>query len=109
MTLFECEFLGSKVELTAERERHVRRRHENVTRDDVSHTLANPDLVVRRAWIPDETLLIREVDAPTGARHIVVVVVRDDPATATGPARFWVATAYRAAAPPIGFVIWQRS
>lgn len=109
MTWFPCPYLGADVELTEERERHIRRRHSNVRMANVSGVLGDPDMVIRRPWRPEEALYAREVDDPSGGRHIVVVVLRDEPSSDRDPPRHWVATAYLAANLPAGVVIWERS
>ncbi len=108
MVWLACPYLGPDVELTAERERHVRRRHPNVSLADIADALATPDLVVRRPWLPDETLLVNEIDDRTGATHIVIVVLRDESRSEDTP-RHWVVTAYVEDGVPWGIVEWQRS
>ena len=52
MTRLACPYLRGDVELTAERERHIRERHPDLLpehRDQLSQTLANPDQVRRSA------------------------------------------------------------
>jgi hypothetical protein len=104
-----CPYLDDDVELTPERQRHIGRRHPSVSMEAIADTLASPVAAVRRPWLPDETLLIKEIDAGAGAKHIVVVVVRDEPQTEFDRPRHWVVTAYLAEALPGGVVEWQRS
>ena len=108
MVWLACQYLETEVELTAERERHIRRRHPNVRPTDIADALATPDLVVRRPWLPEETLLVRRIDDQTVATHIVVVVLRDEPRSEDRP-RHWVVTAYLEDGVPGGIVEWQRS
>ena len=109
MVWLSCPYLGGSVELTEERERHIRRRHSNVRMVDVSDALADPGRVIRRPWRLGETLFAKEVDDRAGGTHIVVAVVTDEPHTDMDLPRHWVATAYLAAALPDGLVIWERN
>ncbi len=108
MVWLTCQYLGSDVELTAERERHIRRRHPNVRPTAIADVLSNPDLVVRRPWLSDETLFVKEIDDGQGTKHIVVVVLRDESERGDWP-RHWVVIAYVADDVPGGIVEWQRS
>lgn len=107
MVWLPCPFFGVDVELRAERGRHASGRHTNVGHDVIAAVLATPELVIERPWRLDETLLVRIIDEPGAATHIVVAVVRDEPRTDFDRPRHWVVTAYRAAALPSGIVIWQ--
>ena len=109
MVWLPCPYLGRDVELTAERERHIRRRHSDLlpdNRPELLATLADPDFVMERPWSPSEVMLgRRSVD---GALHVVVVVNEDDPSDDDAAGRLWVLTAYLAAELPDGLVRWLR-
>ena len=108
MVWLACDYLDVDVELTPERQRHAQRRH-GLDEGAMRAVLADPDIVVQRPWLPDEFLLVRVIDDPADATHIVVAVVRDEPASETSQPRHLVATAYRALAAPMGVVIWEKS
>ena len=109
MAWLPCPYLGREVELTAERERHIRRKHPGVLpdrRQDFVRTLADPDLIIVRAWSPSQTMLVREL--PEGEWHIVAVVNEDEPVDDLSAGRAWVLTSYLATDLPSGLVTWQR-
>jgi hypothetical protein len=89
---FDCPYLGREVELTSERERHIRLSHpvdaERILQG-LPAVLHNPDYVFVREGAEDEYLLAKEVDLPSGTKHIVVIVVRQ-----ADPPRLWVITAF---------------
>lgn len=104
-----CPFLGRNVELTAERERHIRRKHADLLpekRAGLVETLADPDLAIAREWDPTQTMLVRRL--PEGESLVVVVVNEDEPPDDTSVGRFWVLTAYLSIDLPTGLVTWQR-
>jgi hypothetical protein len=81
------------VELTEERERHIRAKHSEVLEDRrLERTLARPSVVLRRGRTPAEVRLGRAFDFPQGRRHIVVVVVTDSTRATGEAARSWVVT-----------------
>lgn len=96
MARFPCPYLGSEVELTEERERHIRDHHADADEvlERLAAVLAAPGAVMRDA-LTGVLLLALWIDFPGAPRHIVSIVVRDDPAM-EGAARFWVVTAYSA-------------
>jgi len=98
--------LRGDVELTAERERHIRERHPDLLpehRDQLSQTLANPDQVRRSARLANARLFSRWFGKMRGGKHVVVVVVSED----TG--RHWIVTAYVARTLAEGAIEWKRS
>ncbi len=108
MALLSCPYLGGDVELTEEREQHIRERHPELLpkyRQRIAQTLADPDEVRRSARLANGRLFSRSFDDIMGGKHVVVVVVSQ-----AGPRRRrWVITAYvvRKLAP--GEVEWKRS
>jgi hypothetical protein len=108
---FECPYLGESVELTDEREAHVRAYHPELLAsgyDLVDATLTEPDLIREDADRADTLLFSRWYDEPAhrrGGRYAVVAVVID---RAPVP-RNWIITAYVARRVPERDVIWRRS
>jgi len=105
---FPCSYLGSEVNLTPERERHIAEQHPDLLpahRDRIGATLNTPDLVRRSARFGNARLLSRWFGDVRGGKHVVVVVVSD----AMQGGRHWIVTAYLARHLAEGAVEWQRS
>jgi hypothetical protein len=101
---------GAKVELTAEREGHIREEHPDLLPshlDWVRRALSEPNEVRRRSWRPDELMFL----APSrgSSRELtVVVVVEDEPAGGEDSGRLWIVTAYLTRTAPVSEVLWAR-
>ena len=99
------------MELTDEREAHIRLEHPELLAngfDLMSWTLADPDVIREDVDSADTLLFSRWYDVPThrrGGRHAVVAVVID----AGASPRTWIVTAYVARRVPERDVIWRRS
>jgi hypothetical protein len=109
MVWLPCPYLGREVELTAERERHIRAEHPAMLSGngpELALTLADPDEDGWRAWRQSELLFVRGID---DGLFVVVVTVDDEPVNDTGPARTWVATAYVSEYPPLSEIQWAKS
>ena len=95
MKLLPCPYLGHDVELTDEREGHIRDKHPDLWRDYghlIDETVRVPDRVLRTSRDADTRLFIRRFDSEISGKNVVVVVV-----THTEPReRHWVVTAYLA-------------
>lgn len=107
MTRLPCPHLKTEVELTDERERHIRDKHPELLpqhRAYLVQTLADPDDVRRDARFPNSLLFSHWFPAVKGGKFVVVVVVAD-PAPAD---RYWVVTAYVARQLSGGIVEWTR-
>jgi hypothetical protein len=105
---FACPKLGGEVELTAEREGHIRERHPDLLPDHrakIGETLADPDLIRRSVRMATARLFSKWYTDLRSGRHVVVVVVNEGGATA----RHWIVTAYIARSLGEGEVEWQRS
>ena len=103
-----CPYLGRDVELTDERERHVRYKHGNLLpgrRSDLAATLSDPDEVRVRTWRPDELIFVRAVHQ---REFVIVVTIDAEPVSDSDPPRTFIATAYLAENPPVSAVIWIR-
>jgi hypothetical protein len=105
-TYFACPHLGSDVELTDEREAHIRRHHPEVLtsgRDLIAQTLSDPDLIRRDLRDPATTMLFsRRYDQVRGGRHVIVNVVSQ-------PGRDWVVTAFTGQKVEERDIEWTRS
>jgi len=107
MTKLPCPHLKTEVELTDERERHIRDKHPELLpqyRAYLVQTLADPDDVRRDARFPNSLLFSHWFPDVKGGKFVVVVVVAD-PAPAD---RYWVVTAYVARQLSGGIVEWTR-
>lgn len=85
-------FLGSNVELTAERERHIADRHPDLLPDYrrcIADTLADPDQIRRSARFGTARLFSRWFEAVRAGKYVIVIVVSD----AAPAARHWIITA----------------
>ena len=94
---FPCPYLKTHVELTEERETHIREKHPELLpqyRHHIDRTLADPDEVRRDTRFPDVK----------GGKFVVVVVVADPPPAG----RHWIVTAYVARQLSGGIVTWIR-
>lgn len=109
MTWFPCPYLGVSVQLTPEREAHIRAHHPDA--DDVlvrmAPVLASPETIMRDV-LTGVLLLARLFDFGEASRHIVAIVVRDEPTGEAGT-RFWVVTAYSARRLPGEGRRWQKA
>lgn len=106
MTRLSCPYLESEVELTEEREWHIRDRHPDLLpewRDQLALTLADPDTVRHSSRMANARIFSRWFDKIKGGSHVAVVVVSE----MTG--RHWVITAYQARRLVEGAVEWKRS
>jgi hypothetical protein len=106
MTRLPCPYLKGEVELTEEREWHIRERHPDLLpewRDQIALTLADPDIVRRSSRMANARIFSRWFDKIKGGSHAVVVVVSE----LTG--RHWVITAYLARRLVEGALEWKRS
>ena len=103
---FECPHLGAQVELTDERERHIRRLHPEVLtpgRNLIARTLSDPDLIRLDLREPASTWLFScWYDQVRGGRHVIVGVVSE-------AGRHWVVTAFTAREVEERDIEWQRN
>jgi hypothetical protein len=108
MVTFACPYLGSEVQLTEEREKHIAENHPDLLpehRDKVAGTLADPDEIRRSARFAGARVFSKWYDALRGGKFVVVVVV-----TEAGLAgRNWIVTAYIAGKLVGGNVEWKQS
>jgi hypothetical protein len=108
ITRLPCPRLGGDVELTTEREAHIRERHPDLLPDHrakIGETLADPDVIRRSVRMAAARLFSKWYTDLRNGRHVVVVVVSEGGTSA----RDWIVTAYIARALGEGEVEWQRS
>lgn len=108
MILFACPYLKGEIELTEERERHIRERHPDLLpqyRGRLAETLSDPDQVRRSARFAGAALFSRWYNNPRGGKHVVVVVVSEP----SPKGRHWIITAYIARKLAEGEVEWKRT
>jgi hypothetical protein len=106
MALLSCPFLGGDVELTQEREQHIRERHPDLLpayREELKQTLADPDQVRRSTRLANARLFSRWFDNIRGGKHLVVVVLSEP------SGRHWMVTAYLARKLAEGVAEWKRN
>ena len=106
---FACPYLGADVELTEERERHIRQRHADMRPmlvEDVGAALTDPDVVAEQEYDGTTLALIR-VDPEVAFPFLVVVVAEE--ALPDGTIRYWIVTAYRAVALSEWLVLWEKT
>ena len=108
MALFSCSVLGTHVELTEERERHIRDRHPDLLpayRRHMIETVANPDQIRRTSRVGNAMLLVKWFAELRGGKYVVVVVI-DDSGRDTSP---WIITAYLTRKLAEGEIEWAKS
>ena len=104
METFQCPYLGRAVELTDERERHIRADHSELPPSlsgYIAGTLGSPDLITRKRP-NDGTVHFYRWYYDLNEYMVVIVVV--DP----GP-RAWIITAHISNRVRRGEILWQRS
>jgi len=105
---FDCPYLGGTVELTDEREAHIRLKHE-ATLDDggrrVEGALAEPFQVRRSRTDDSARLFIRWYDDLQDGKFVIAVVI-DDRSRGGRPG---LATAYVTDQPRRGVLEWERA
>jgi hypothetical protein len=97
-----CTYFACDVEITEEREGHIRFRHPDVFpryRHLIDDTLLNPEVVYRDVE-PNSYLVCRWYPELMGGKFMVVVVIRERPRT-------WVVTAHVAQKITTGHLIWK--
>ena len=108
MEFFPCSYLGSEVELTAERELHIAAHHPDLLPSNKRHiieTINHPDQVRRSSRAGDARLFSRWYPELKGGKHVVVVVM----GAAEKSGHSWIITAYMASKLAPGEIEWQKS
>ncbi|MEW5945919.1 MAG: hypothetical protein AB1742_06940 [bacterium] len=107
MQRFDCPYLNSEVELTAERERHIAERHPDLLPEHaaaLAETLLEPDAVRRSPRAPGARMFSRWYNNIRGGKHVVVVVMSG----AGTPKKDWIVTAYLARRLAEGELEWKK-
>jgi hypothetical protein len=108
MSDFQCPYLNATVELTEEREAHIRDRHPDLLpayRERIAPVLADPDRIYRSGRFGGARLFVRWYTDIGNGKNIVVVVVSE-----LGTAeRHWIITAYLTSRLTEGDPEWTRS
>jgi hypothetical protein len=105
---FPCPWLDADVELTDERELHIRDRHPELLpahRTALAEVLAAPEVIRKSSRSPSARLFSRWYTDVRQGRHVVVVVLSEH----TDPARHWIVTAYMTRRLAAGETEWLRS
>jgi hypothetical protein len=106
MTTISCPYLAVEVELSADRERHIREHHPDLLPEHRGHiieTVGDPDEVGGSARAANAKLFTKWFVDLRGGKYVVVVV--GDPARETQP---WIVTAYLARNLAGGEIEWQK-
>ncbi len=107
-----CPFFNGHVEVTEEREEHIRSSHLEAALallEALDETVRSPDLVLRRSEAESEWAFVRALGSEAITNYALVIVVRDRVGSESGTVRHWVVTAYIARRLPRWRVEWQRS
>jgi hypothetical protein len=105
--VFPCDYLGSDVELTEEREEHILMNHPDLApehRKLIADTLADPDEVRRSARFANAKMFIRLFESLRGGKYVVVIVVSD-----ASFSRNWIITSYMARKLSTGDIEWKKT
>lgn len=108
MALLPCPYLGAEVELSVERERHIRDHHPDLLpehRIRIMEVVGEPDQVRRSSRMGNARLFARWFDDLRGGKYVVVVVVSDPGCKP----RSWIITPYLARKLKEGEIEWERS
>jgi hypothetical protein len=108
MILLACPFLNGPVRLSAEREAHLRRYHDDFgpALHDILHEVLNgPDEIRWSDSDPSIMLFWRWYPELVRGKYVAVVVVLDS----TGSEQPWIITAYVARRMRAGVTAWRRS
>lgn len=104
MELLQCPYLGWAVELTDEREQHIRARHSDLMpahREYIAVTLSDPEHVQISPNDANARIFTRWFAELT--KYVIVIVVSDS------SSRDWIITARIARRPAKGATEWQRN
>ena len=108
MALLPCPYLGGEVELSEEREQHIRTHHPDLLpehRSRILEVVGEPDQVRRSSRVGNARLFSKWFDDLRGGKYVVVVLVGDS-GRETRP---WIITAYLAHKLKEGEIEWERS
>lgn len=89
---FDCPYLGTSVELTAERRAHIEDAHPADAARIIQHLRGTIEASEAQFASIDEAgvyLLAKGIEMPTGSKHIAAIIVSDE-----GSNRRWIVTAF---------------
>ena len=107
MERIRCAYLDADVELTDQREAHIRQRHADllpVHRPLLIQAVADPEIVLRSRRFRGALVFCRWFPGLLGGKYIAAVVSADEPST-----RRWLVTAYISRKLVSGETAWQKS
>ena len=107
MAMLPCPYLAAEVELSEEREGHIRSHHPDLLpeyRGRIIETVADPDQVRRSSRSANARLFTKWFSDRRDGKYVVVVVVGD--ARKGVP---WIVTAYLARKLAEGEIEWRKS
>jgi len=108
MTFLPCPYLDTDVELSEDRERHIRSHHPDLLPGyggRMLETVADPDEVRGSARVGNAKLFTKWYADLRGGKYVVVVVI-SDPGRKSHP---WIITAYMARKLKEGEIEWRKS
>ena len=108
MAMLSCPYLAVEVELSEEREGHIRDHHPDLLpehRGRIIETVDDPDQVRRSSRAGNARLFTKWFADLRGGKYVIVVVIRN-PGRETHP---WIITAYLARKLAEGATEWQKS
>ncbi|MBN2579909.1 MAG: hypothetical protein JXB10_13050 [Pirellulales bacterium] len=108
MALLPCPYIGTEVELSEEREGHIRRHHPDLLpehRKQLIETVADPDSVRRSSRVGNAKLFAKWFDDLRSGKYVIVVIV-NDPGRGTPP---WIITAYSSHKLKEGEIEWEKN
>ena len=108
MQTFQCPYLKDVVELTNEREAHIKYTHPDLLPEfiaEIGQTLEDPDQVRRSTRMSTARLFCRWFENVHQGKHVVVVVVSE----AVPIARHWIITAYITRRLANGEIEWHKN
>lgn len=108
MAFLLCSYLGVEVELSEERERHIRNHHPDLLpehRERIIETVGDPDHIRRSSCVGNAKLFAKWFANLRGGKYVVVVVISDHQRQSSP----WIITAYMARKLAEGEIEWRKS
>lgn len=108
MKIFPCPYLNGEVELTDEREAHIKETHPDLLPQyfgEIGETLANPNEIRRSKHMTAARIFYRWFETVRKGKNVAVVVVSEESPTN----RHWIITAYVTRQLPKGEPEWRKT